>query len=94
MQIIQAQAMDGVLAMDAVVVVGRRSNQSERLLEKCRARGVRAFQVESAEELLPLWFAGCRCVGLTAGTSTPRETVAQVEARLAGIAEVGARRVG
>jgi 4-hydroxy-3-methylbut-2-enyl diphosphate reductase IspH len=42
--------------------------------------------VERATELRAEWFRGARTVGLTAGTSTLRETVATVRARLEEIA--------
>ncbi|MEX0718288.1 MAG: 4-hydroxy-3-methylbut-2-enyl diphosphate reductase [Planctomycetaceae bacterium] len=69
--------------VDLVVVVGgSNSNNTRQLVESCRERGTRAVQVQSAEQLDPKWFSGCRTVGLTAGTSTLDETVDQVEAAL------------
>jgi len=81
-------AMRKILAeCDAVVVVGgRQSNNTRQLVEAARAAGRVAFHIERAEELRPEWFRGCRCVGLTAGTSTLKETVAEVFARLEEIA--------
>jgi 4-hydroxy-3-methylbut-2-enyl diphosphate reductase len=83
-------AMRKILAeCDAVVVVGgRNSNNTRQLVEAARAAGRAAFHIERAEELRPEWFRGCRCAGLTAGTSTLKETVAEVLARLEEIAAV------
>ena len=72
---------------DTVVVVGgRNSNNTRQLVEAARAAGRKVFHIERPEELRPEWFRGCRCVGLTAGTSTLKETVAEVSARLEEIA--------
>lgn len=72
---------------DAIVVVGgRESNNTRQLVETCRAIGRRAFHVERADELQPEWFDQVDIVGLTAGTSTMRETVEAVFRRLEEIA--------
>jgi 4-hydroxy-3-methylbut-2-enyl diphosphate reductase len=72
---------------DTVVVVGgRNSNNTRQLVEAARAAGREVFHIERAEELRADWFRGCRCAGLTAGTSTLKETVAEVLERLKEIA--------
>jgi 4-hydroxy-3-methylbut-2-enyl diphosphate reductase len=64
---------------DAVVVVGGpESNNSRKLAELARGLGRPAHLVAAAAELRPEWFAGCRTVGLTAGTSTPDDVIAEV----------------
>ena len=69
--------------VDAVVVVGgRHSANTRHLAETCAAEGVPTYHVERAAELQAAWFAGRRRVGVTAGTSTPDETVAEVVERL------------
>ena len=65
-----------------VVVGGRRSHNTLRLVETCRKRGMATFLVEGPEELDPGWFEGFETVGLTAGTSTLPETLQRVNARL------------
>src|SRR5215475_2366141 len=69
-----------------VVVGGYGSNNTRQLVERCHAAGRPAFHVERPEELLPKWFVGVNTVGLTAGTSTLRETVNAVFQRLEEIA--------
>lgn len=65
--------------VDAVIVVGgKNSNNTARLAELCRDGGVPAYHVQSAGDVDPSWFIGCSAVGLTAGTSTPDETIAEV----------------
>ena len=65
-----------------VVVGGRASNNTRQLVATCRAAGRRTVHIERPEELRPADFDGIEVVGLTAGTSTLRETVAAVQARL------------
>jgi 4-hydroxy-3-methylbut-2-enyl diphosphate reductase len=69
-----------------VVVGGHNSNNTRQLVAAAEAAGRRVHHVERAEELRPEWFAGVAEVGVTAGTSTLRETVAAVEARLRNFA--------
>ena len=69
-----------------VVVGGHGSNNTRQLVESCQAAGRRAFHVERPEELRSEWFDSIGIVGLTAGTSTLRETVDAVFRRLEEIA--------
>lgn len=65
--------------VEAVVVVGgRHSANTRHLAESCAAVGAPTYLIERAEEIRPEWLAGRRRVGVTAGTSTPDETVAEV----------------
>jgi 4-hydroxy-3-methylbut-2-enyl diphosphate reductase len=68
-----------------VVVGGLNSNNTRQLVETCRAAGKAAFHIERPDELRADWFNGVRTVGLTAGTSTLRETVQAVHERLQDI---------
>jgi 4-hydroxy-3-methylbut-2-enyl diphosphate reductase len=61
-----------------VVVGGRESNNTRQLVRTCEAEGARTYHVEEAGELRPEWFAGVQSVGVTAGTSTPDDTVREV----------------
>lgn len=65
-----------------VVVGGRGSNNTRELVGAAEAAGLRAIHVERVEELRAEWFSGAKAVGLTAGTSTLKETVAAVHTRL------------
>lgn len=69
-----------------VVVGGHNSNNTLQLLAAALAAGRRAYHVERPDELDPAWFEEAEIVGLTAGTSTLKETVAAVRARLEAIA--------
>ena len=83
------QALQDLLKqVEAVVVVGgRNSNNTRRLVDKCRQEGVAAFHIQAATELDPQWFIGFQTVGLTAGTSTLPETFHAVRQRLESISE-------
>ncbi|MEO5722275.1 MAG: 4-hydroxy-3-methylbut-2-enyl diphosphate reductase [Chthoniobacterales bacterium] len=73
---------------DTIVIVGgRQSNNTRQLVAAARARDRLAIHIERPEELQPEWLAHSHEVGLTAGTSTLKETVAAVHARLIEIAE-------
>jgi 4-hydroxy-3-methylbut-2-enyl diphosphate reductase len=65
-----------------VVVGGARSNNTRELAATCRRHCRRVFLVQNARDLRPEWFEGARVAGLTAGTSTPEDVIAGVEAGL------------
>jgi 4-hydroxy-3-methylbut-2-enyl diphosphate reductase len=68
---------------DTIVVVGgRHSNNTQQLVETCRASGRRTFHVERADEIRAADFSDTMTVGVTAGTSTLLETVSSVLRRL------------
>ncbi|HEV3257875.1 MAG TPA: 4-hydroxy-3-methylbut-2-enyl diphosphate reductase [Gemmataceae bacterium] len=76
---------------DAIVVVGGPdSNNSRKLTELARSLGRPAYQVASAGDLRAEWFTGVRVVGVTAGTSTPDQTINQVRAWLEALPEAAA----
>jgi 4-hydroxy-3-methylbut-2-enyl diphosphate reductase len=79
----QQALLDLAEECDVVVVVGGRdSNNSRKLTELAQRLGRPAYQVASADELRPEWFAQAQVVGLTAGTSTPERIIHEVRARL------------
>jgi 4-hydroxy-3-methylbut-2-enyl diphosphate reductase len=68
---------------DVVIVVGSpTSSNSNRLREVAQNLGVPAYMVDNASEIDPLWLAGKRRVGLTAGASAPEILVREVIERL------------
>ncbi len=69
-----------------VVVGGHHSNNTLQLGAAAAVAGLEVFHIERPEELEPRWFERARTVGLTAGTSTLKETVAAVRERLESIA--------
>ncbi len=69
-----------------IVVGGRNSNNTRQLVEKSRPAGVMTHHVERPDDLESGWFKGVERVGITAGTSTLKETVAAVHRRIEQIA--------
>jgi 4-hydroxy-3-methylbut-2-enyl diphosphate reductase len=69
-----------------VVVGGRNSNNTLQLVAAGAAAGLDVYHIERPEEICEEWFRGTEVVGLTAGTSTLKETVSAVHARLEEIA--------
>jgi len=65
-----------------IVVGGRNSNNTRELAATVRAAGLPAHHIERAAELRWEWFHGIEHTGITGGTSTLPETVAEVKDRL------------
>ena len=83
----QQAAHDLARRVDVVIVIGgARSNNTRELVATCRRHCDRVYHVQTADDLRPEWFGREQTVGITAGTSTPGETIAAVEAWLASLA--------
>jgi len=68
---------------DVVIVIGgASSNNTRELVNTCRAHCERVHHVQGPNDLQTAWFTAAQTVGLTAGTSTPDELIAEVEERL------------
>ena len=75
----QTEAQALAARSDAMIVIGdRRSSNTKRLAELCRALCPRVVAVEGAEELEPSSFRGLASVGVTAGASTPGWIIKEV----------------
>jgi 4-hydroxy-3-methylbut-2-enyl diphosphate reductase len=84
----QQAAHDLARQADVVVVIGgAQSNNTLELVATCRRHCDRVYHVQTAEDLRAEWFAPEQTVGITAGTSTPAETIAAVAGWLAHLAE-------
>jgi 4-hydroxy-3-methylbut-2-en-1-yl diphosphate reductase len=69
--------------VDRLLVVGaRNSSNACRLREVGEQQGVPAWLVEDASQIDPNWLLGARCIGVTAGASTPEALVQGVCERL------------
>lgn len=79
----QTAAIELARRCDVVIVIGgRSSNNTRELVATCRRFCARVHHVERASDLLDSWFAREDVVGVTAGTSTPAETIDEVTAWL------------
>ncbi len=75
----QAAVVELADTVDLVLVVGGRdSANTGRLAEISWARGVPTYHIEDASQISYSWFDGCRCVGITAGASTPDWVIQEV----------------
>lgn len=75
---------------DAVVVIGGlHSNNTRELAATCARFCTRVHHVQTAADLRPEWFHPADTVGITAGTSTPDASIAEVEAALRAFDRVG-----
>lgn len=82
-QVRQQDTMDLAQRSEVMVVVGgRNSANTSRLVELCRKVGRPTYHVETAAELEAVWFKEAGQVGVTAGASTPEATVRKVVARI------------
>ena len=75
----QSEAQELAARCDAMIVIGdRKSSNTRRLAELCRALCPRVVAIEGAEELEPSSFRGLASVGVTAGASTPGWIIKEV----------------
>ncbi len=75
--------------VDLVLVIGSvTSSNSNRLREVSERCGVKAYLIDSAQDLSPAWLQGVRKVGITAGASAPEALVQGVVDRLRSIGTV------
>ena len=83
----QQAALELAKRVDLMLVVGgRNSANTHRLAEICSAAGVETYQIETAAEIKPGWLRNCNRLGVTAGTSTPDQSIAEVAAKLKQLA--------
>jgi 4-hydroxy-3-methylbut-2-enyl diphosphate reductase len=79
----QHAAVELAQQCDVVIVVGgSNSNNTRELVSTCRAHCGSVYHVQGPDDLRAEWFDVARTVGLTAGTSTPDELIAEVEKSL------------
>ena len=62
-----------------MIIIGSfTSANSKRLTQLALERNKKSFQVTSAKDLNRSWFENCESVGISAGASTPDETIKEV----------------
>lgn len=75
----QVAARELASEVDLMIVIGGYNSSNTKKLKKvCSDLGVEAHHIERKDELDPAWFKGKRHVGITAGTSTPRDVIEEV----------------
>ena len=64
---------------DVMIIIGSfTSANSKRLTQLSLDRNKNSFQVTSSDDLHESWFKNCESVGISAGASTPDETIREV----------------
>lgn len=74
----QASAVALARCSDLMVVIGGRNSANTRSLQQLCEVETRSAHIETESEIAPELLAGARNVGLTAGASTPEETIVNV----------------
>ena len=88
----QAEVREMASSLDAVVVVGgRNSGNTQRLAQVVQQEGIRAFHIESEEELHGEDIEPLGAVGITAGASTPNWVIKNVYRTLEALPHQGKR---
>lgn len=88
----QAEIREMASSLDAVVVVGGHdSGNTQRLAQVVEQEGVRAFHIESEEELNREEIESLDAVGITAGASTPNWVIKNVYRTLEALPHQGKR---
>jgi 4-hydroxy-3-methylbut-2-enyl diphosphate reductase len=79
----QSAAIELAQKCDVVIVIGgAHSNNTHELVKTCEKFCPRVHHVQTANDLRADWFCADDMIGITAGTSTPDETIQKVEAWL------------
>jgi 4-hydroxy-3-methylbut-2-enyl diphosphate reductase len=75
----QVAVRDLARQVDVMIVIGGyNSSNTKKLKLVCDELGVEAYHIERASEIDPKMIEGKEHVGITAGTSTPREVIEEV----------------
>ncbi len=72
--------------VERILVIGGKHSANTRHLNEICSRYKPSRLIQGAEDLDAAWLRGVRCVGLTAGASTPDYVVEEVERRLLELA--------
>ncbi len=78
----QAAALELAKRADVMLVIGGRASANTSHLAELCANAVKTYKIETAKELKKTWFRGKRRVGITAGASTPDETIEEIMKKL------------
>jgi len=65
--------------VELVLVIGGTASANSRHLWEIASQTVRSHLIQGMDDIRPDWLAGVRCVGLTAGASTPDSLIDEVE---------------
>ena len=76
----QEEAADLASRADVMIVIGGKdSSNSQKLYEICRKKCNRTYFIQTAADLCNDWWCGVSIVGITAGASTPKKIIQEVQ---------------
>ena len=76
----QTEAAELAKKVDAMIVVGgRSSSNTQKLYEICKDECNNTYYIQTLEDLDLQRLQTCRCVGITAGASTPNNIIEEVQ---------------
>jgi 4-hydroxy-3-methylbut-2-enyl diphosphate reductase len=76
----QSEAQEIASDVDAMIVIGGRSSSNTRkLAEICSHECKKTFFIQTAADLVPGCLARCGRIGITAGASTPKHIIEEVQ---------------
>ncbi len=67
------------------VVGGKNSANTNQLTKLCKFLSVPTYHIETSSEIKDEWFKGAKKIGITAGASTPKWIIKEVEKRIKDI---------
>ncbi|OGX24606.1 MAG: 4-hydroxy-3-methylbut-2-enyl diphosphate reductase [Omnitrophica WOR_2 bacterium RIFCSPHIGHO2_02_FULL_45_21] len=74
-------------ASDCIIVIGSKTSaNTKRLYQIAKSINKNSYWINSPDELKKKWLRGAKSVGITAGASTPDETIAAIKERIQEIA--------
>ncbi len=83
----QASARELAEKVDLMIVVGGLSSSNTRKLGSICSGKTKTYCIETAEELLEIWFTDAKITGLTAGASTPDWIIEEVYKKMSEFME-------
>lgn len=69
-----AEQSDGM-----IVIGGKNSSNTQKLFEICKARCDNTIYIQTVQDLSPEWLVGVSRLGITAGASTPKNIIEEVQ---------------
>ncbi len=76
----QEEAKQIAASVDGMIVIGgKNSSNTQKLFEICKKECNNTYHVQSADDLKDEWLHGLQVVGITAGASTPKNIIEEVQ---------------